>query len=142
MGTTIAADPATVWAAVEDISTHVEWMADAESIEFLSHRHQGVDTSFVCVTKVGPIRLRDTMVVTEWSPRRVMGIRHDGIVRGEGRFTLRRRRGGRTRFTWTEKLRFPWWMGGPFGAIAAKPVLRWIWKGNLARLKRVVEGTA
>ena len=53
------------------------------------------------------------MEITEWKPRRQMGVRHVGVVTGDGRFTLRRRSGGRTRFTWTETLRFPAWMGGP-----------------------------
>ncbi len=142
MSTTIDADAAHVWAQLEVIERHVDWMADAESIEFVSRRTSGVDTSFVCVTRVGPLRLHDTMTVTEWSPRKAMGIRHQGVVRGEGRFTLRRRRGGRTRFTWTERLRFPWWMGGAIGATVAKPVLRWIWKRNLVRLRGLCESSA
>ena len=138
VGIPIDAPPATVWAAIQDIATHVEWMADAESIEFISARTQGVGTKFVCRTRVGPLQLRDTMTVTEWSPGRAMGITHEGVVRGVGRFTLARRRGGRTRFVWREQLRFPWWMGGPVGALVGKPVLRAIWKRNLGRLKLLV----
>lgn len=130
---TIPASPAVVWDDVENIANHVEWMADAESIEFLSHRHEGLDTSFVCVTKVGPLRLRDTMTITEWAPRKAMGIRHEGLVRGAGRFTLKSKRGA-TKFTWTERLTFPWYLGGSVAAIFAKPVLRAIWKRNLRRL--------
>jgi hypothetical protein len=70
-----------------------------------------------------------------------MGITHVGLVTGTGRFTLRRSaRGGGTRFTWSEQLRFPWWMGGPVGAAVAAPVLRRMWRKNLANLKRRVEG--
>ncbi len=134
ISTIIDAAPPAVWDALEDIASHVEWMADAESIEFLTHRTRGVDTTFACITRVGPFRLRDVLTVTEWSPRRAMRIAHEGVVRGSGRFTLARRRGGRTKLTWREQLQFPWWMGGPIGALAAKPVLRHIWKGNLRRL--------
>ncbi len=141
VGITIDAPPATTWAVVEPIEHHVDWMVDADSIRFTSSQTRGVGTAFDCVTKVGPIRLTDRMAVTEWEPGKRMGIRHDGIVTGQGRFTLRRSRGGRTRFTWNEKLIFPWWMGGPAGAIAAKPVLRAIWRRNLRRLKTIVEAT-
>jgi hypothetical protein len=60
-------------------------------------------------------------------------------VKGTGRFTLAKRPRGKTRFTWTEELTFPWWMGGPVGALAAKPVLRAVWKRNLRRLQYLIE---
>ena len=135
----IDAAPDVVWAIVEPIERHVDWMADAEKISFTTGRTRGVGTAFDCLTKVGPFRLTDRMVITEWQPGRVMGIEHRGLITGRGRFTLRRRRGGRTRFTWTESLRFPWWLGGPIGAVAAWPVLRAIWRRNLRRLKQHVE---
>ena len=138
--TTVIDAPADqVWRAIEDISSHVTWMHDAVAIRFTSRRHSGVGTTFDCDTRVGPLRLTDRMEVTRWKPRRAMGVRHVGLVTGDGVFTLRRARRGRTRFTWTERLRFPWWMGGPFGATVGGEVLRLIWRRNLGNLKRLVE---
>jgi hypothetical protein len=114
-------------------------MVDAESIRFIDTQKRGIGTTFDCVTKVGPIRLTDRMTVTEWEPGRAMGIEHHGVVTGRGRFSLRRRPGGQTKFSWSEELAFPWWMGGPVGAFAAKPILRWIWGRNLRELKAIVE---
>jgi Polyketide cyclase / dehydrase and lipid transport len=136
---TIEAPPAAVWADVKRIDSHVEWMRDAESIRLRSRRRSGVGTEFECVTRVGPFATTDVLVVTEWRPRRAIGISHQGAVRGQGRFTLHRRRGRRTRFCWRERLRFPWWMGGLLGEVLAWPLLRGIWKGNLRRLKARVE---
>ncbi len=113
VGITIDAPVATTWRVVEPIERHVEWMADAESIRFTGAQTRGVGTAFDCVTKVGPLRLTDRMTVTEWEPGRPMGIEHRGVVTGRGRFTLRRRRGGRTRFTWDERLTFPLVDGRP-----------------------------
>lgn len=139
VGVTIETPPGDLWQVIAPIEHHVDWMVDAESIRFLDAQTRGVGTTFDCVTKVGPIRLTDRMTVTEWEPGRSMGIEHRGAVTGRGRFTLRRRHGGQTKFTWTERLTFPWWMGGPVGALAAKPVLRAIWRRNLRRLKAIVE---
>jgi len=142
--TDIAATPGQIWASVSDIGSHVRWMHDAEAIRFTSHRVSGVGTTFECDTRVGPLHLTDRMEITSWRPRRRMGVRHQGAVSGTGAFTLRaRRRPGRrgpvTRFTWTERLHFPWYLGGPFGALVASPVLRWIWRRNLRALRRLVE---
>jgi carbon monoxide dehydrogenase subunit G len=129
-----------VWASLRDIGSHVEWMTDAEAIHFVGDRRTGVGTVFLCDTKVGPIRLQDRMEVTEWREGRTMGVRHVGLVRGEGRFSVRRRGRRRTRFTWEERLRFPWWLGGPVGGMVGGQVLRLIWRRNLASFKRRVEG--
>jgi hypothetical protein len=128
-----------VWAEVEDIAGHVRWMADAEAIRFTSSRRSGVGTTFDCDTRFGPFKLTDKMAVTEWKPGKVMGVRHEGIVTGSGRFSLRKMRRGRTRFTWEERLQFPLWMGGRLGAFAAKPVMGWVWTRNLTRLKALAE---
>ena len=136
---TIPAPPATVWADVRDVASHVEWMADAEAIRFTSDRTEGVGTTFECDTRMGPFRLTDLMEITEWVETERMGVRHVGIVTGTGVFTLEPLgepdEPVATVFTWTEELSFPWWMGGPIGATAARPVMSWIWRRNLKRLK-------
>ena len=136
---TILAPPETVWATIEDISTHVRWMEDAVAISFTSATRSGVGAAFDCETKVGPFRLTDRMVVTEWDPPRTMGIRHAGVVGGVGRFVLRPAPGA-TSFAWQEDLVFPAWMGGELGGRAAAPMLRRVWRRNLANLKSLIEG--
>jgi hypothetical protein len=130
-----------VWEDLVDISSHVEWMADAEAIHFQSAQRSGVGTSFETDTKVGPLRLKDQMVVTEWEPGRVMGIRHTGVVTGTGRFTLEPVPGAvdQTRFTWEETLLFPIWMGAALGGRAGAPILKKIWQRNLDNLRRRFE---
>ena len=139
VSTVIDASPAQVWDEVRTIERHVDWMVDAARITFEGNRRAGVGTTFDCITKVGPIRLTDRMEITEWRDGKVMGVRHAGLVTGRGRFTLTRARGGRTRFTWDERLRFPWWLGGPVGGFAGGRLLRRIWKRNLRTLKALVE---
>ncbi|HRW37675.1 MAG: SRPBCC family protein [Acidimicrobiales bacterium] len=139
VSTTIDAPPSVVWEEVRHVERHVDWMADAVAIEFTSRRRSGVGTTFSCRTKVGPIRLTDEMEITEWRDGKVMGVRHVGLVTGTGRFTLTRARGGRTRFTWDERLRFPWWMGGPVGGVVGGRVMKRIWRRNLTVLKALVE---
>ena len=130
----LAATPAQVWADVERIETHLEWMVDALNIEFLSASHRGVGTEFACVTKLGPLRTRDVLVVTDWEPPWGMTIEHRGAVQGIGRFVIRAAGDG-TEFCWEETLRFPWWMGGPLGERVARPFFARLWRGNLRRLR-------
>lgn len=137
--TTIGAPVERVWRTVEDISTHTEWMADAESITFVSEQRSGVGTQFDCLTRVGPLSTVDRMRITEWEPEAVMGIEHHGLVTGSGRFTLRASGAGLTEFCWDEDLRFPIWMGGAIGERAGRPMLLRIWRANLARLRTLAE---
>ncbi|MFL6204058.1 MAG: SRPBCC family protein [Acidimicrobiales bacterium] len=134
VSTVLDAPPDVVWADLADISTHVEWMADARAIRFLSPQTSGVGTRFECDTKVGPLTLTDVMEITEWTPGRAMGVTHTGLITGRGRFTLRKARRGRTRFQWKEELTYPTRLGGRFGALVSAPALRWVWKRNLRRL--------
>ncbi|HZA76255.1 MAG TPA: SRPBCC family protein [Acidimicrobiales bacterium] len=137
--TTIDAPRHAVWDRLADIADHVRWMADARAIRFTGERRSGEGTTFECETQVGPLRTTDVMEVTEWREGRALGVRHTGLVRGTGRFGLRRARRGRTRVTWDERLCFPWWLGGPVTGLLAAPVLRSVWRRNLRRLASIVE---
>ncbi len=138
----LAATPGRVWEVLEPIERHVDWMADAVAIRFVSDQHRGVGTRFLCDTKVGPITLTDHMEVTEWEPGDSMGVKHTGVVTGSGVFALTPiDLGRRTRFTWTEDLSFPWFLGARIGeVIGGQVVMKAIWRRNLRKLKTVVEG--
>jgi uncharacterized protein YndB with AHSA1/START domain len=135
----IDAAPAVVWAHVADVRRHVSWMADAVAVRLIEGP-PGTGQRFECDTKIGPIRLTDEMTITAWSPPERMGVRHTGLVTGSGAFTLTPIDSDRrTRFTWREELRFPWWLGGPVGAAVARPLLAHIWRRNLGALRAELE---
>ena len=137
----IDASPARVWRVIEPIEDHVDWMLDAKSIRFDGEQRRGVGTRFVCETRIGPITLHDRMEITDWEPERRMGVRHAGVVTGSGVFELSPiDLDRRTRFTWTEELRFPWYLGSRLGErLGGRWVLAWIWRRNLKALARLVE---
>jgi uncharacterized protein YndB with AHSA1/START domain len=122
-----------VWDDIADIASHIEWMADAESIRFLTDQRSGAGTRLEVLTKVGPLTTTDVMEFTEWEPPHRMAIRHRGLVKGSGAFALQSE-GETTRFVWAETLTFPWYLGGAVTAFFAAPVLKLIWKRNLKRL--------
>ncbi|NND76153.1 MAG: SRPBCC family protein [Ilumatobacter sp.] len=145
------ASPAEVWDVVEPIERHVEWMADAVAIRFETEQTRGVGTKFLCDTKVGPIKLTDHMEITAWTPPvdaaagtpgtdGVMGVKHTGIVTGSGVFTIEPLAdGSRSKFTWSEHLDFPWYLGGRLGEIiAGRFVLAAIWRRNLRSLAELI----
>jgi Polyketide cyclase / dehydrase and lipid transport len=137
---TVHVAPEVLWDELSALERHVDWMRDARSIQFVGPSRRGVGTRFVCDTRVGPLRTRDTMTVTDWDPPRLLGIRHEGLVGGHGQMRLRPLdRAGATELVWDETLWFPWWLGGALAGRAAAPVLRRLWQGNLAALRRRVE---
>lgn len=123
----------TVWDDLARLETHPEWMADAADLDFVSERRSGPGTEILVETRLGPLRTRDRMTFTEWVAPERMAVEHRGVVSGSGAFTLESIDPGMTRFTWEERLRFPWFLGGPVGAYLARPLLRAVWRRNLAR---------
>ena len=122
-----------MWADLSRLESHIEWMADAKHVEFVTESHQGVGTRIRVATRIGPFRTSDLITVTAWDPSREMAVTHDGLFNGNGRFVLEPVAGG-TRFLWQETIRFPWYLGGPLGALVARPVLAAVWRRNLRRL--------
>lgn len=139
VSTTIDATPDEVWSVVEHVADHVDWMHDAVAIRFTSESTSGIGTTFDCDTKVGPFRLTDKMEITQWETGTTIGVRHVGMVTGTGAFTIVPIGTRRAGFQWEEALTFPWWMGGPIGAVFGGQVLKVIWKRNLKELKTIVE---
>ena len=137
--TSIEASVNQVWDAVKDIEQHVKWMDDAVAIHFVSSQKNGVGTIIDCETRIGPFKLTDRIAITEWDAGKTMGVSHEGLVSGNGRFTLSAIDESQTRFTWAEELNFPFWMGGPFRNFFGAKILERVWIQNLKNLKNLIE---
>lgn len=135
VSTVLPAGIEAAWQKVSDLSDHVNWMADAHSIEFEGELRSGVGTVMQVLTKVGPLQTIDRIEVTDWEEQRRIAVDHRGLVRGTGEFRLEPISEDETQFTWEESLTFPWYLGGPVTAYGSRPVLAWIWKRNLERLR-------
>jgi len=131
----IPASPARVWEEVAQLDRHVEWMTDAHRIEFRSEERRGPGTIMAVETRFGPLRTTDLIEVTAWEEGRRIAVEHRGAFTGVGEFVLAEAGDGGTDFTWSERIAFPWYFGGRPGAWAARPIFRWVWRRNLARLR-------
>ena len=134
----VAAPLAAVWEAVSDLKGHERWMGDVESIVFDGNVTSGPGTVMEVATRVGPVRLTDKMTVTVWEPPHRIVVEHRGVVSGTGEFLVSAI-GGATRFTWSEELRFPVYLGGRLANLLATPLLGAIWRRSLSRFKELVE---
>ena len=175
VSTEIAAPVEEVWEHAIDFASHVEWMADAESIEFLTDDERGgearptgrraaspeagaearsasaggahaqprglVGTTMAVETAIGPLRTTDVIEVVAIDRPHSIRVHHRGLFSGSGEFRLEPIGDLKTKFTWHESIEFPWYLGGPVGAVAAKPILAAVWRANLRRFRILIEGS-
>lgn len=133
----LKAPPDEAWAALADLQSHVQWMRDARSIEFLTDSRRGVGTIMEVLTVVGPFRTTDIMEVVGWQEGHSIDVAHKGLITGHGTLSLTSDQ-ETTVVRWEETLTFPWWLGGAVTAWLARPVLGAIWKSNLRRLEEAI----
>jgi hypothetical protein len=68
----------------------------------------GAGTRLRAATGIGPLRIVDTMEITDWDPPTRCVTRHIGrVLRGEGIFEIRALSTDRCRLTWTEEVQLP-----------------------------------
>lgn len=92
------------WAALTDWETQGRWMPATR----ISAEGAGVGTRLRAATGLGPLRVVDTMVVTEWEPPRRCVVRHTGrILRGYGIFTVEPVDADSCRVAWVEEFTVP-----------------------------------
>lgn len=134
---TIARPPEVVWAYLADMEGHSRWMTDVVGMDFEGQSRRGPGTRLIVKTRVGPFRTDDILEVVEWHEGSFITVAHRGAVKGEGRLSIEPVQSG-SLVTWEESLRFPWWLGGPLGGLVATPILRRVWRRNLAALDELV----
>ncbi len=125
--------PERVWKTISNLADHPTWMKDAVDLEFTTDQTSGVGTLMKVKTKIGPFRTIDILEVVGWETGHHIVVEHQGVITGRGRLaTLADNKS--TLVTWTETLRFPWWLGGPVAAWVVRPFLMWTWRSNLQQL--------
>jgi len=124
-----------VWNDLADLSSHSDWMADAEAIEFASENTSGVGAVMRVPTRVGPLSTEDWIIVTGWVDGERIDVVHVGLVTGAGSIIVGQDDSG-TVVTWDEELSLPMYFGGAVGEVFAKPILTALWRGNLSRLTK------
>ena len=138
--THIEAPPPIVWDVLVEWERQAQWMDDVTRVDVLSREREGIGVLLRCRTNILGVGLNDDLVVTEWSPQTVLGVRHLGwAIRGVAAFELASTAHG-THVTWWEEAEVP--LGSVGEAIAPPVVLPWVqrmFRRNLANLKRLCE---
>ncbi|WP_281689303.1 SRPBCC family protein [Pseudonocardia thermophila] len=131
----VAAPAGVVWDVVTDWPAQGEWMLATRVTvdDGTDGRRSGA--ALTAVTGVGPLSVRDPMVITEWDPPRRCVVRHTGsVVRGSGVFEVVPLGPERARIVWSELLDLPFGVFGRGGWPLVRPALR----AGVARSLRAV----
>lgn len=129
----VAADQATVWAALTDWAGQGSWMPMTTVV--VDGGDGALGTRLIARTGVGPLAVADPMQIDVWQPPDRCEVEHLGsVLRGRGIFTVESLGPARSRLTWTEVLDGALAsIGKPVGALTLRVALR--------RFARQVEST-
>jgi uncharacterized protein YndB with AHSA1/START domain len=160
----IAASPEHVWRVLVDVQGQPRWMRDLRSVRMLSEGPLAVGTRMIGEVHMFGLTQADPVEVTALEPPRRYAVAHQGGFTGHGEFLLRGLDdGAATHVRWLERLDptpaalplvprlsgLPI-VGGLVDALATRavellgplfvPVFTWVFREDLRRLKRLVEG--
>jgi hypothetical protein len=118
-----------------------EWMRDADRVEVLTPRREGVGAAIAVRTRVLGVPLfTERLEVVAWEPPRRLRLAHGGFVRGIGEWTLTPvARGDErgTRFTWEERLTIGVPVLGALALAAYRPFMRILMRESMEDLRRL-----
>lgn len=137
----VAAPVEAVWAELVDWDSHDDWMLlTCVTDHRTPDSEDGVGTSFVARTGLGPLHFADSMTITHWEPPRRCVVEHTGrLVRGSGSFEVEPRPEGGCRIVWSEWLRMPLGSAGELAWLAGRPLAGAFLRASLTRLARLIE---
>lgn len=141
VSTHVEAPQERVWEVLTDWEGQPAWMVDARSVTVLTPFHEGNGVVIRCETDIaGGVVVSDDMIVTEWDPPRVLGVRHLGrLIRGIGAFELASTDDG-THLHWWEEIEAPFGsVGDAAASVLVLPRVRRLFRASLSGLKRLAE---
>lgn len=135
----INSTPQTIFEYVSDWEKQSDWIlfTTVKLVEGLPNQK---DPLLLAVTKFGPLKVVDTMVVTDWQPYERIVVEHTGrIVLGKGVFTIKNTINEASTFTWQEITPIPFGLFGQICLVLAKPVMNIVFGKSLRKLKNNIE---
>jgi hypothetical protein len=128
-----------VWDAVTDWDAQSEWVM-ATKVTAGPGGGRGVGGTLEALTGVGPLGVRDPMVVVEWDPPHKCVVEHLGsVVRGRGVIEVVAVADDRSQLVWTEDLELPFGWVGRLGWPVARPLTAWGVGRSLRRFAELVQ---
>ena len=110
------------------------------TVQVLLKTKQSQDSILLAVTKLGPFKLVDSMVITDWLPYNRIVIEHTGrLVMGKGIFEVKKISDDESEFIWQEVTQVPFGLIGQAILFVAKPILRLMFGASQKKLKLILE---
>jgi carbon monoxide dehydrogenase subunit G len=126
------------WAVLMDWERQADWMLDADRVEVVSDRREGIGVRLAVRTRLfGVPAFTEPMEVIGWEPPARLTIRHGSLVAGTGTWSLERVTGG-TRFVWSEDIRLSVPLVGGFAAWCYRPVMRMLMRRAMVGLRSYI----
>ena len=135
----IRASQQTIFDYVSDWEKQSDWILFT-TVKQLSNSAKRQDADLLAETKLGPIKLVDTMVVTDWQPFKRIVVEHTGrVILGKGIFSVHKISDDSCEFTWEEITPVPFGLIGRVGLTIIMPVIKLLFNSSLKTLKANLE---
>ena len=123
------------WALVTRWEQQARWMRDADRVDVLGDRREGVGVRLAVRTRVlGIPAFTEVLEVTTWRPPELLEIAHRSFVHGRGVWAFEPHELG-TRFAWTEELSLGVPVLGELALRVYRPFLGWTMRRALEDLR-------
>ena len=130
--------PERAWAFLTRWEDQVRWMKDADRVDLMTTRLEGVGVRLAVRTRVfGVPAFTEELEVTAWEPPSRLEIAHRSFLRGRGTWTFEGDATGTT-FTWVEDVSIPVPLLGELALLVYRPFLRMLMRSALRGLRRYV----
>ena len=141
VGVTLPVARDVAWSILTHWEDQARWMKDADRVDVLSSRREGLGVRLAVRTRVFNVpAFTEELEVTRWEPPERLEITHRSFLRGRGVWTFERASAGTT-FTWLEDVALPVPILGELALLAYRPFLRRLMRGALDGLRRYVIAT-
>jgi hypothetical protein len=131
----LPAPPDLAWAILVDWERQARWMRDADRVEVVSTRREGVGTTVAVRTRVLGVPLfTERLEVVDWAPPRLLRMAHRRFLRGVGTWSLEAAGTG-SRFRWQEDVSLPVPLLGEAALLAYRPFMRHLMRSAMRDLQ-------